>query len=192
MSQKRYTNPDVDHPQPRASRAPSPSRSPRRSADAAAEAPAWRSCASVPASEGPVPPAGSQGLADQTIWSDPRARITELAFSRRALIAPQTSPDLGLFIVVAGGGWVQVGDERAAINHGEAIEWPPGVAHGAWTDGSHHARHPRRGARRCHRGAGTPAWLSRPRSTDLEPARGRLADREVRPEDHDRTEGEPW
>ena len=82
------------------------------------------------------PPAGAQGLADQLVWSDPRARITELAFSRCSLLRPQTSPDLGLFIVVAGGGWVQVGDERAAINHGEAVEWPPGVAHGAWTDGS--------------------------------------------------------
>ncbi len=28
--------------------------------------------------------------------------------------------------------------------------------------------------------------------TDLEPARGGLADREVRPEDHDPAEGEPW
>ena len=49
---------------------------------------------------------------------------------------PQTSPDLGLFIVVSGGGWVQVGDERSTINHGEAVEWPPGVVHAAWTDGS--------------------------------------------------------
>ena len=49
---------------------------------------------------------------------------------------PQTSPDLGLFVVVSGGGWVHVGDERSVINHGEAVEWPPGVPHGAWTDGS--------------------------------------------------------
>ena len=39
-------------------------------------------------------------------------------------------------IVVAGGGWVQVGEERSSIDHGEAVEWPPGLAHGAWTDGS--------------------------------------------------------
>ena len=79
---------------------------------------------------------GAPGVGEGTIWSDPRARITELAFSSRALIPPQTSPDLGLFIVVAGGGWVQVGDERTTVDHGEAVAFPPGVAHGAWTDGS--------------------------------------------------------
>lgn len=144
-----------------------------------------------PGYRSPRPREGTQGLADQTIWSDPRARITELAFSTRALLAPQTSPDLGLFIVVAGGGWVQVGDERTAIRHGEAIEWPPGVPHGAWTDGvtmrailvevpdqaieSHHAR-----------------LADPPAVTDLTPARGRLADREVPPAEHDAGEGEPW
>lgn len=136
-------------------------------------------------------PAGAQGLAEQLIWSDTRARVTELAFSRRAMIPPQTSPDMGLFIVVAGGGWVQVGEDRAAINHGEAVEWPPSVAHGAWTDGSSmrvilvevpdaaiEARHAR--------------LADPPTVTDLEPARGHLAEHESRPEDHDAAEGEPW
>lgn len=107
------------------------------------------------------------------------------------MIAPQTSPDAGLFIVIAGGGWVQVGEERSPINHGEAVEWPPGVAHAAWTDGF-----PMRavlvevpdaaiGAR--HQRATESAPGSRPA-----PARGGLAIREVRPEDHDPAEGEPW
>ena len=135
------------------------------------------------------PPAGSQGVADQTIWGDPRARVTELSFSAHALIAPQTSPDLGLFIVVAGGGWVQVGDERATINHGEAVEWPPGVAHGAWTDGSHMrailVEVPDSTIETPHR-------RTAPAVTVPEPARGRLAPKEIRPEDHDSSEGEPW
>jgi quercetin dioxygenase-like cupin family protein len=139
----------------------------------------------------PLPPAGTRGLADQTIWSDPRARITELAFSRRALIPPQTSPDMGLFIVVSGGGWVQVGDERSAINHGEAIEWPPDVAHGAWTDGS-----PMRAilvevpdqAIEAHSRRLADATTV----TDLKPGRGQLAQPQTRPEEHDPTEGEPW
>ena len=138
-----------------------------------------------------VPPAGTQGLADQVIWSDSRARITELAFSRRALIAPQTSPDMGLFIVVSGGGWVQVGDERSAINHGEAIEWPPGVAHGAWTDGSPMrvilVEVPDQAIEGHHR-----RLDDAPAVTDLEPARGQLAEPELRPEEHDPAEGEPW
>ncbi len=139
----------------------------------------------------PRPPAGAQGLADQTIWADQRARITELAFSRRALIPPQTSTDLGLFIVVAGGGWIQVGEERGAINHGEAVEWPPGIAHGAWTDGSTMrvilVEVPDAAVDAPH------TRLARtPEVTDLEPARGRLAERETWPRDHDQAEGEPW
>jgi quercetin dioxygenase-like cupin family protein len=134
---------------------------------------------------------GTQGLAHQTIWADPRARVTELAFSRRALVPPQTSPDAGLFIVVAGGGWVQVGDERASINHGEAVEWPAGVAHGAWTDGSTMRalllEVPDLAIEAPRAARAEPA-----RVTDLEPARGHLAERERRPEDHDSSEGEPW
>ncbi len=134
---------------------------------------------------------GSHGVGDQTIWSDPRARITELAFSSRALVAPQTSPDLGLFIVVAGGGWVQIGEERTSIDHGEAVEFPPGVPHGVWTDGS------------TMRAIlvevpdvaleGSSARLADPPEVaDLTPARGRLAERDLRPEEHDPSEGEPW
>ena len=130
-------------------------------------------------------------MADQVIWRDPRARITELAFSRRALIAPLTSPDLGLFIVVAGGGWVQVGEQRTTINHGEAVEWPPGVTHGAWTDGSTMrallVEVPDMAIEAAH-----ARLADAPVVTDLQPARGRLADREARPEDHDPAEGEPW
>ena len=139
----------------------------------------------------PASPAGTQGLSDQIIWGDPRARITELAFSRRALIRPQTSPDMGLFIVVSGGGWVQVGDERTTVNHGEAVEWPPGVTHGAWTDGSTMrvilVEVPDRAIE-----SDSARMADAPEVTDLEPARGRLADRELRPEDHDPSEGEPW
>lgn len=138
-----------------------------------------------------APPAGTQGVADQYIWSDPRARITELAFSRRALITPQTSPDHGLFIVVSGGGWVQVGDARSSINHGEAVEWPANVPHGAWTDGSHMrvllVEVPDLAIDAPHRRVAAP-----PTITGLEPARGRLAGREPRLEDHDPSEGEPW
>lgn len=139
----------------------------------------------------PTPPTGTQGLADQVIWSDPRARISELAFSRRALIPPQTSPDQGIFIVVSGGGWVQVGDERAGINHGEAVVWPPGVPHGAWTDGSE-----MRVILVELPDDAIEAWARRSPGErarqDLAPAQGRLAERLIRPEEHDPSEGEPW
>ena len=137
------------------------------------------------------PREGTQGVADQTIWSDPRARITELAFSSRAFIAPQTSPDLGLFIVVAGGGWVQIGEERTSIDHGEAVEWPPGVAHGAWTDGST-MRAILVEVPDTAIDGDSERRTDPPTVTDLAPARGRLADRDVPPEEHDPSEGEPW
>lgn len=136
------------------------------------------------------PPDGTRGVADQVIWGDPRARVSELALSRRGLIPPHTSPDLGLFIVVSGGGWVQVGEERAAVRHGEAVEWPPGVSRAAWTDGSEMrailvevpdaaiaAQH--------HR-------LSEGEASPSKAAQGRLADRQIRPDEHDESEGEPW
>ena len=137
------------------------------------------------------PREGTQGVGDQTIWSDPRARITELAFSSRALIAPQTSPDLGLFIVVAGGGWVQIGDERTSIDHGEAVEFPPGVTHGAWTDGSTMRAILVEGPDVAVEGSAA-RLAAAPEVTDLSPARGRLAEQELRPEDHEPAEGEPW
>jgi quercetin dioxygenase-like cupin family protein len=149
------------------------------------------------------PPAGSSGLADQPIWAGRGVRVTELAFAPRALMPPQTSPDLGLFIVVSGGGWIQIGDERSVINHGEAVVWPPGMGHGAWTDGS-----PMRailvevadpdiagdhGRAAGDLGAEPSGDLGAEPSGDLShQARGRLAPRPARPEDHDPSEGEPW
>jgi quercetin dioxygenase-like cupin family protein len=134
---------------------------------------------------------GRRGVADGTIWADPRARITELAFSRRALITPETSPDLGLFVVVAGGGWVQVGDERTTIDHGEAVAWPPGVAHAAWTDGSTMRAILVEVPDLAVLGSAART-ADGPTQAEPTPARGRLAAREVRPEDHDLSEGEPW
>jgi len=143
------------------------------------------------------PPAVAQGVEAQAIWSDPRARVTELSFSRRALLAPQSSPDDGLFVVIAGGGWVQVGDERSAINHGEAVDWPPGLSHAAWTDGCAMrallVELPETTVEgRVARLAGSAEMEDLPAWEPGRAARGTLAAREVRPEDHDPAEGEPW
>ena len=82
-------------------------------------------------------PPGTQGVSGQVILNDPRAVVSELAFQRYALITPHSNPtNTSLFIVISGGGFVQVGDERARVNHGEAVVWPPGSVHGAYTDGT--------------------------------------------------------
>ncbi|HEX5828588.1 MAG TPA: hypothetical protein VFY23_13770, partial [Candidatus Limnocylindrales bacterium] len=39
------------------------------------------------------------------------------------------------FLVIEGGGWVGVGEERTRVVAGEAVVWPPDVLHAAWTDG---------------------------------------------------------
>jgi quercetin dioxygenase-like cupin family protein len=140
-------------------------------------------------------PPGSLGVADQVLWSDDRAHVSELAFTRQAIMPPQTSLHDGVFVVVSGGGWVQVGDERLPVHHGEAVTWPAGIDHGAWTDGSEMRvilvelsgdGHP---AARIGPGDPVPESGAPGRA---EPARGALAPRVPRPEEHDPTEGEPW
>ena len=84
----------------------------------------------------PDGPPGTRGVTGQVIHDEGGALVAELAFGRYAMITPHSNPNTTLFVVISGGGFVQVGDERARVNHGEAIVWPAGVAHGAYTDGT--------------------------------------------------------
>jgi quercetin dioxygenase-like cupin family protein len=142
-------------------------------------------------------PPGTQGLVGQVIWSDERAHISELAFSRRGAIAPHDNPNQAVFIVVSGGGWVQVGDERVPINHGEAVVWPAGVPHGAYTDGSE-MRVIIVELTGDPPASGLVAKLLPGSAREIDPdgvvgrARGSLAERAPDPVSYDRSEGEPW
>jgi quercetin dioxygenase-like cupin family protein len=167
----------------------------------------------------PEGPPGTAGLTGQVIWSDERANVSELAFSRRGVIPPHENPNMALFIVVSGGGYVQVGDERIRINHGEAVVWPPNVPHGAYTDGVEmraivvelteeqgsldglggllpSAVLQDTAAEFADEGDAQPvdatgaAGAARPRP--VEPARGQLAERPPSRATHDESEGEPW
>jgi quercetin dioxygenase-like cupin family protein len=82
----------------------------------------------------PEGPAGSHGVQAAVIHSDARGTVTELAFARKAAIQPHTNPNPTWFLVIEGGGFVQVGDESARVFAGEAVLWPAGLAHGASTD----------------------------------------------------------
>jgi quercetin dioxygenase-like cupin family protein len=84
----------------------------------------------------PDGPLGSIGLSGQVLHSDGRGIIAELAFARNALIEPHSNPNTTYFIVVEGGGWVGVGDERTRIAAGEAAVWPADLIHSAWTEHS--------------------------------------------------------
>jgi quercetin dioxygenase-like cupin family protein len=81
-------------------------------------------------------PPGTVGIEGRVIHGDERGTIAELAFSRRGAIPPHSNPNLAYFVVIEGGGWVQVGDERSRVQAGDAVVWPPETDHGAWTDGT--------------------------------------------------------
>jgi quercetin dioxygenase-like cupin family protein len=84
----------------------------------------------------PGGPIGSVGLSGQVLHSDGRGNVSELAFARNARTEPYANPNTSLFIVVEGGGWVGVGDERTRIAAGEAAVWPADIPHAAWTEHS--------------------------------------------------------
>jgi len=84
----------------------------------------------------PEGPDGTSGVASQVIHADARGRVAELAFARRATMEMHSSPNSAWLVIVEGGGWVQVGEERARVAAGEAVLWPADVEHAAWTEHS--------------------------------------------------------
>ena len=81
-------------------------------------------------------PVGTSGVASQVIHTDGRGVIAELAFGRDARIEPHSNPNTAYLVVIEGGGWVLVGDEKTRIAAGEAAVWPADVVHAAWTEHS--------------------------------------------------------
>lgn len=143
-------------------------------------------------------PPGTRGVAGQIIYRDERAVVTELAFGPYAMVTPHENPtNTAIFIVISGGGFVQVGEDRARISHGEAVQWPPGVLHGAYTDGTEMRAiivelegddeddvvEGRATEREAHATDPKPA---------AERAKGALAERVRTREEYDSGEGEPW
>jgi quercetin dioxygenase-like cupin family protein len=84
----------------------------------------------------PDGPPGTTGVAGQPIHSDARGAVAELALARDARIEPHANPNTTWFVVIEGGGWVGVGEERTRVAAGEAVLWPADVPHGAWTEHS--------------------------------------------------------
>ena len=82
----------------------------------------------------PDGPAGTTGVASAVIHADARGLVVELAFARRATMPAHSSPNSAWLVVVEGGGWVQVADEKARVAAGEAVLWPAGLEHAAWTE----------------------------------------------------------
>ncbi|HKG57088.1 MAG TPA: cupin domain-containing protein [Candidatus Limnocylindrales bacterium] len=82
----------------------------------------------------PEGPPGTTGITGRVIHSDGRGVVSELAFGRGARIEPHSNPNTTYLIVIEGGGWAAVGDERIRVAAGEAVVWPADIEHAAWTD----------------------------------------------------------
>jgi quercetin dioxygenase-like cupin family protein len=139
----------------------------------------------------PEGPPGTQGVTGQVIYRDERCVVTELAFQRYAIITPHTNQtNTALFTVISGGGFVQVGDERSRVNHGEAVLWPPGVIHGAYTDGTEM----RVIMVELIGDVAPPVVAHEPSAEErpATPAEGGLAERTPGRDEYDSEEGEPW
>ncbi len=141
----------------------------------------------------PDGPPGSVGLTGQVIHSDGRGIVSELAFIRGGRIEPHSNPNTTYFIVIEGGGWTAVGDEQIRVSAGEAVVWPPGITHGAWTDYSQMRAMVVEFAGpddSAIRGVLEGAALELPGVTPVAPGEGHLTPPD-RPVPHDRSEGEP-
>jgi quercetin dioxygenase-like cupin family protein len=147
----------------------------------------------------PDGPPGSRGVTGQVIHSDARGVVSELAFGPRAMIAPHSNPNTTYFIVISGGGYVQVGDERTRVNHGEAVVWPPNVPHGAYTEGAEMraivvelaGADDAWATGTLEGGARRAALSAPPAGAEAERGRGQLAERPAA-ESGETGTGEPW
>lgn len=146
-------------------------------------------------------PQGTQGVEGAVIHHDEKALVSELAFGRFAMVVPHSNPNTSLFVVISGGGYVQVGDERTRVNHGEAVLWPANVLHGAYTDGSEmRAIVIEVPAADSQVLAGEAATVLAARAQAVKddeaearkPVEGKLAERPKLRADYDSSEGEPW
>ena len=153
----------------------------------------------------PDGPPGTRGVEATPLHVDERGVIAELALKPNAAIPAHTNSNLAYLLIIEGGGFVQVGDERARVAAGDAVVWPPNVVHAAWTEltpmraivvefaaepgdsaaGRRRATSPRPNRRRT---------VSRPDPmSPCRPAEGSLAPKPaVLPPDRESPEGEPW
>src|ERR1035437_2007052 len=143
-------------------------------------------------------PPGTHGVAGQPIHGDERGAITELAFRPRGAVAPHTNPNLAYFVVIEGGGFVQVGDEVARVAAGEAVGCPPNVVHAARTE-----LPPMRaivvefatdaGEAALFEGGAAAERPIEETATEAQPAEGGLAPKPVLPPpDRESPDKEPW
>jgi quercetin dioxygenase-like cupin family protein len=136
----------------------------------------------------PDGPTGTYGVEGQQIHADARGVIAEVALRPHAAMAPHANSNPSYLLVVEGGGFVRVGDETARVAAGEAVVWPPGVIHAAWTDVT-----PMRAIVVEFASDDTARLLPDGRALELTAADGELSQEpSAPPSDHASSEEEPW
>jgi len=146
----------------------------------------------------PDGPPGTTGVSGQLIHSDARGGVSELAFARRASVAQHSNPNTTWFVVIEGGGYVQVGEDQARVAAGEAVLWPAGVSHAAWTEHGEMRAFVIEFAGADDSAVGGPAILPG-HAVRMLPGEtsgagrgsGELRDADARPAQYDPTQGEP-
>ncbi len=143
----------------------------------------------------PDGPPGTRGVEATPLHVDERGVIAELALKPNAAIPAHTNSNLAYLLIIEGGGFVQVGDERARVAAGDAVVWPPNVVHAAWTELTPMRAIVVEFAAEPGDSAAGPLLNSQP-SRPEEPvpaAEGSLAPKPaVLPPDRESREGEPW
>jgi quercetin dioxygenase-like cupin family protein len=78
---------------------------------------------------------GSEGV---SFWRDDERGVllAEVYLPAATGIPAHADPNHCVFCVIEGEGHVQVGQERAPVSAGDAVHWPPGIEHAAWTEHS--------------------------------------------------------
>jgi quercetin dioxygenase-like cupin family protein len=79
-------------------------------------------------------PPGTRGVEATPVHGDERGVVAELALRPHASLAAHSNPNLAYLLIIEGGGFVQVGDERARVAAGDAVVWPPNVVHAVSTE----------------------------------------------------------
>jgi quercetin dioxygenase-like cupin family protein len=149
-------------------------------------------------SEGPP---GTRGVQATPIHGDRLGVLAELALRPNASVPLHSNANLTYLVVIEGGGFVQVGDEKARVAAGEAVVWPPNVDHAVWTETT-----PLRAIVVEFPLDASDAEIAVVEGvavsgeddaggvgpTAAGPAEGGIVEDPGRPEDHRSTEGEPW
>ncbi len=79
------------------------------------------------------PPPNCKNMSARAFFTDAGVIVAELAFQPHGEIWAHSAPHPILFVVIAGQGFVRVGEEESPVHAGDAVVWPANLLHQAWT-----------------------------------------------------------